>query len=301
MKRVSKKIRIILFLSIMVLTIVILQNKTDSNSVLPVFKTVEDKTNKCVPILMYHGFTKDDENVESQKVSAKKFESDMKYLYENKYNTIFAKDLSGNIPDKSVVITFDDGYLDNYEVALPILKKYNFKATIFIIGWSVGRDKMLDGQKKINPHFSWEQAKQLIESGLINIENHTYDLHSPEGTSYGYGDNCGLGLSRLKDETDDEYKKRIGQDIKKLKMDIKENLNYTSEVFAYPYGITDKLAVEVLKENGYVIALTTEDRIADILLDDLYLMPRLNVSNDIYVKGLLESELENEFIDQKSY
>ena len=71
----------------------------------------------------------------------------------------------------------DDGYRSNYTKAYPVLKEKNMKALISIIGWSVGRETMPGGIIPINPHCSWAELKEMQDSGLVEIGNHTYDMH----------------------------------------------------------------------------------------------------------------------------
>ncbi|MCL1900064.1 MAG: polysaccharide deacetylase family protein, partial [Promicromonosporaceae bacterium] len=79
-------------------------------------------------------------------VSSEKFERDMIYLKDNGYNTIFPEEMFG-ADEKSVVITFDDGYEDNYKNAFPILKDHGIKATIFLISNKIGEENMLNKEQ----------------------------------------------------------------------------------------------------------------------------------------------------------
>lgn len=91
---------------------------------------------------MYHAFNKTDDYLT---VSENRFEEQVKAMVESGYTPVFFQDLidyvdtEKQLPEKPVCITFDDGYLDNYTYAFPILKKYNCKATIFVIGSSIGK------------------------------------------------------------------------------------------------------------------------------------------------------------------
>ncbi len=128
-----------------------------------------------IPVLMYHDFgdvvaSKE----ESIKVSTQLFDEQIGYLLECGYVPITFKILKdyfdgvGGLPEKPIIITTDDGYLSNYLIAYPILEKYNVPATFFISTAYVGD---LD---TITPHFSWEEAQQMENSGLIDIQSHTH-------------------------------------------------------------------------------------------------------------------------------
>lgn len=129
-----------------------------------VINNQEKKSNKGkeIPVLYYHAV---DDNIwgnEELFVSPVEFEKQMKYLKQNSYNVITFDELDNvkNI-ENPVIITLDDGYEDNYTYAYPILKKYNFKATIFLITDAVDKDKFL----KIN------QIKEMRD--ILNFQSHT--------------------------------------------------------------------------------------------------------------------------------
>ncbi|MBQ3971791.1 MAG: polysaccharide deacetylase family protein, partial [Selenomonadaceae bacterium] len=121
-----------------------------------------------VMVLNYHKV--DDLDI-SLSVRPKDFDDQMRYLKENGYHTItpdeFYESLAGNfeLPENPVLITFDDGYEDNYRNAYPILRKYDFKATIFVISSFLGTKEH---------YFTWDQAREMAENG-ISIQSHTVD------------------------------------------------------------------------------------------------------------------------------
>ena len=79
---------------------------------------------------------------------------------------------------KPVVITFDDGYLSNYQYAYPILKETGMVATIFVIGATVGNTEHYKNTNyPITPHFTFQQGAEMVASGIISIQSHTYDMH----------------------------------------------------------------------------------------------------------------------------
>ena len=146
----------------------------------------------CIPAMMYHHVNREPED--SISISPENFEIQIKYLAEAGYRSLhlpeFFRYLKGwNIPEKLVLITFDDGYADNYIYAYPILKKYNMKATIFPITAFI-KDKIVK-RSSLMPNFdllmktpvtkgglddflSWEEMKEMGKSGLIDIQAHSH-------------------------------------------------------------------------------------------------------------------------------
>ena len=121
--------------------------------------------NVNVPVLMYHAVSDDLWGYWDLFVSPQTIEEELLYLQENGFDTIWFEDLS-HIEDyeKPVILTFDDGYDDNYTELFPLLQKYNAKATIFVIPKAIG-----------TPHkMTAEQIYELSRSGLVSIQSHTY-------------------------------------------------------------------------------------------------------------------------------
>src|SRR5690606_30523312 len=136
-----------------------------------------------VPVLMYHYITPqayNDQPNNNSIMNLEAFEEGMKYLYEQGYYTATLEELEQYVmgkkalPAKSVVITFDDGYQNNYVYAYPILKKYGFNATIFLIGSRIQPEtSVFDPAKK--SYLSFEEIKAA--SDVFEFHSHTYDLH----------------------------------------------------------------------------------------------------------------------------
>ena len=118
-----------------------------------------------VPVLMYHAVGDEIWGYSDLFVSAAGMEAQLQYLQENGYETIWFSDLSHiEEYEKPVILTFDDGYDDNYTVLYPLLEQYQVKATIFVIGNAMG-----------SPHkMTREQVYELAASGLVSIQSHTY-------------------------------------------------------------------------------------------------------------------------------
>ncbi len=208
--------------------------------------------NQGIPVLMYHS-VKDDKN-NPLVVQPELFKSQMKYLKDNNYTTLSMSDLynfvkyNKKVPKKSVVITFDDGYEDNFTNAYPILKDYNFKATIFII---------TDLCNQGGLYIKFPQMKEMINNG-IEIGSHTLD-HSK--------------LSKL------TYDEQV-YNLKQSKKVIDEKLGINCRYLSYPYGKYNKTTVNASKEAGYDMAFTTKGKWA-------YKSNGIYTLNRVYIGGLL--------------
>ena len=121
-----------------------------------------------IPVLNYHQINDTEKNALT--VNTEQFEAQMKYLADHGYTTITPADMldawegGAELPEKPVIITFDDGYLDNYNHAFPVLEKYHLKATIFLISDYVGT---------YPNYLTWSDIQDMDESGLIDFESHT--------------------------------------------------------------------------------------------------------------------------------
>ena len=134
-----------------------------------------------------------------------------------------ANDFKSKLPSKPILITFDDGYYSNYEYIYPILKKYNVKASIFVVTDKVGKE--IDGIK----YLGWNECLEMQESGLVEIYS-----HSKKHLFYDK-----LSVRKIRNDVVESYKiieKELG------KKDLK--------VFAYPYGAYTNETVRTLKNNG---------------------------------------------------
>ncbi len=187
-----------------------------------------------VPVLMYHHIQPQANAKELKQtalsVDSKMFDSQMQYLSQNGFTSIFANELINalisrqSLPEKSVVITIDDGYEDNFVYALPILEKYNLKANITLSSGLMNNSNML----------SWDEVNLLKATGLIYFINHTWSHHSVIRGSQG----------------------KISMEIDLAKKQIEENTGQTVNVFTYPYGEHNITAENTLREKGYIGAFT---------------------------------------------
>ena len=243
-------------------------------------KNITNDYEEKIPVLMYHHF--DDVSEFGAVVLKDEFIKQIDYIIKKGYNTITVKDLyeisigEKLLPKNSIVITSDDGYLSNYEFMYPELKKRNMEATIFVIG-----DEIYNADYNIQnnigvPKFNWSHAKEMVDSGLIDIQSHSHNSHhkvSIDNSNYQKG----AFSTPARGESLEDYKKRIDNDIKLGIKGIKENLGYTPIAFACPFGEFSNISEKVIKENGIKMSFTIKDGFLDIK-NNPYLIDRITVS-----------------------
>ena len=213
-----------------------------------------------VPVLMYHHIAPGGDN--STVISPELFRAHMAALKNAGYTALFPDDLSayvngaGPLPEKPVVITFDDGYLSSYEYAYPILKEYGLVGTIFVIGATVGNtEHYKDTNYPITPHFSFQQGAEMVASGVISLQSHTYDMH--QWAPYESTSRPRENILPLAGETAEEYRAALTADCQKIRQAIQEGTGEPNvHAIAYPSGKYNDLAEAVLLENGFDITFT---------------------------------------------
>ncbi|MDF2942355.1 MAG: polysaccharide deacetylase [Herbinix sp.] len=230
------------------LTISIVKNATELHAVSSMQQPI------CVPIMMYHQvkgnyFSKD-------VISPYEFESDLKYLKENNYNTITMTQLidyvyeGKELPQNPIILSFDDGYLSTYKNVFPLLQKYDMKIVLSIIG-KVTDDFSKVVDNNINyAHSSWNQIKEMNDSGLVEIQNHTYNLHKVCDGRYG----CG----QMANETISNYEKLMIEDVIILQEKIKLVTEKVPNTFTYPFGKYNDNTDTIIKKLGFKATLSVK-------------------------------------------
>jgi len=239
---------------------------TEEDKLEKIIQFFYEKHDVQIPILMYHNF---DYNITpdllSTTITPDEFEQQIKYLTSNGYTGITFTQLYNyvqgreKLPLKPFLITMDDGYYSNYQYAYPILKKYNTPGTIFIATAFMGQ------HPGMNRHFTWEEAKEMELSGIIQIQNHSR-YHGKHSTM-SYNDLVESVMNAQK-MIDDKLGKR------KIK------------VFAYPGGQFSDYTRKVLKQLGFDIQITDLNGIAS-RYSDLSDLKRISIEHNTTGKGII--------------
>ncbi len=236
-------------------------------SIFPLTKCSADSSGtEKIPILMYHGVLKGSKSIGKYIVSSDELEGDLQYLRDNGYTTILIQELIDHVkngtdlPEKPIILTFDDGYYNNYIYAYEICQRYNAKMVISLI---VKQTDIYSENGEVSTnysHITWEQAKEMLSSGLVEIQNHSYDLHSSNGRY--------VGITKAKWESPADYEIRVTSDIQKAQNRIIEMTGYTPTTFTYPFGLIDESAKNAIQKMGFEASLLVENKVALLDLDD---------------------------------
>ena len=252
-----------------------------------------DEISTQVPILMYHHLSEDVTN--SEMVSPEQFEAQIRALSEAGYTGVSFDELQAYVlrgeplPEKPVVITFDDGYESNYTLAYPILQKYGMKAAIFAIGVSFGKDHYKDTDHAITPHFGAAEAAEMAASGLVSIQSHTYDMH--QWPPYESGSAVRENILPLPGESEEAYVQALTEDFTRSRALLEDATGLPVDVLAYPAGQYSTLAQVTLQSLGVHVTLSTNPGVNTVvrgLPQTLYAMLRFGITEDVTPEALLD-------------
>lgn len=228
---------------------------------LPGYTPVESaKESQPVPVLLYHRFA--DTPADSMTVGTAVFASQLKYLRERGYAVVPLRQLVGcrlgkaePPPPRSVAITADDGHRSVYTEMFPLIKQYRIPVTLFIYPSAISNAPYA---------LTWAQLKELQETGLFEIQSHTY-----------WHPNFRKEKKQL---TPAEYKKFLKMQLAKSKEQLEKNLGIKVDMLAWPFGIYDEELARQASETGYVAAFTIERRHVNSS-DSIMTLPRYLLTN----------------------
>lgn len=227
---------------------------------------------KAVPVLLYHEVADYADVDPLLFTTLDQFRQHMIAISGAGYQTITFDDYYNHItfgtplPEKPIIITFDDGYLGNYLYAFPVLKALGMKATIFVITDSVENDNVTF------PHFSWAQAREMVDSGLISIQSHTRSHQD---------------LATL------ELRHALGEMVTSRNA-IERNLGVECRYLAFPYGSYNDDIYWLARMAGYYMTVKVTDSGVNYPADGNIPLTRLTVSGDQYWGEVLQMIEANE-------
>jgi len=240
-----------------------------------------------LPVIMYHSILKDPERAGSYVVSPETVENDFKFLKDKGYTSVLPAELfemikkGDSLPQKPVMITFDDGFLNNLTYVLPLLEKYDLKAVVSVVGSYSECFSLRPDPNPAYAHLSWDDITELTAGGRVEIGNHSYDMHKKQERK---------GTKRMLGEDESEYYRALVCDIGATQSLLEENCGIVPTTFAFPYGAMSDEALPILQEMGFTVLLTCTEKVNMINPDpqQLVILGRFNRPSGITTQKFMK-------------
>ena len=231
-----------------------------------------------MPVLMYHHMVPEGQDCNAMTITPGKFRADLDIILAKGYTPVLPGELAAGapLPEKPILITFDDGYRSNYDLVYPILREYGVKACISII--------VLMPDLPTDNFCTWEQLREMTDSGLVEVGSHSYRLHNLGEDKGNYEKDGTNGVERRPGESDGDFQARVLDDIQKSHDRIAAELGSVT-CFAYPFGCTDPDA-KALVDALFPVSLMTVPQCED-LAKGLHDLPRYAVHMETNLADLL--------------
>lgn len=249
-------------------------------------------SNVVLPIIMYHQFTQSAGNCGKYVVTAAQFEADLLYLKQEGYHSITVAQLLAYVeigralPEKPIILTIDDGFASIYSYVFPLLQKHDMCAVVSLVGSLTELASQTDDHNPRYSYLTWAEAKEMADSGYVELQNHSWDLHKSV--------NGREGAKKKRGESAENYQLFLSEDLRQMQESTKEKTGYSPTAFAYPFGAWSAESPKILKQLGFKAAFTCEEKLNTIDLtqqDWLFRLRRFNrahgKSSEAFFKAIL--------------
>ena len=259
-----------------------------------------DQNDNEFTILSYHEIALKSETLDSTyAVTPSNFEGQIHWLIENGYHFIGVDDIlkyrkaSKPLPEKAVLITFDDGYQSVYANAFPVLKKYKIPSVIALVGSWLKNEKRVDFSGHMidrSKFLSQAQIKEMVGSGLVEVASHSYLFHEGiQGNPQGNQEpaiTTRLWFNDTKTYEDDKsYQQRIYNDLLENNVFLERYTGQKPRVMVWPYGHYNIEVRRIAERLGMPIGLTLDDG-SNTRLTPLWGLRRILVEGQMSLKDL---------------
>lgn len=223
-----------------------------------------------LPILMYHSVLSSKSGVYF--VSPEALEQDVRELKKRGYESVTIAEVKrflrgkGTLPEKPILLTFDDGHYNNLFYALEILKKYDFTAVLHVIGCFTEYSSTHEKDHPEYSHLTWEEIGEIARSGAFEIGSHSYAMHSYKPR---------FGIKRMEGESIEDYERALREDTLKLEKNLLEKSGVIPVSYAYPFGAYDGESERILRSLGYDAIFTCYERVNTLKFGDEKKLARL--------------------------
>lgn len=248
----------------------------------------------ALPIVMYHQVMSNDRRAGRYIISVSQLEEDLKYLKKQGYTTVDTRDIidyvynGAALPEKCLMLTFDDGFESLYALVAPLLEKYDLCCVASVIGKVADMFSENEDHNLSYSYLTWDEIATLSEGDTVEIHNHSYDMHSNIS-----GKRKGMG--RLSSESDGEYLRAVREDIELCSQRLEQTTGCSPCAVVYPFGRYNSLLEGLVKDMGFKVSLVCEERINTLVRgepDSLFRLGRYNrpagISSERFFEGLLE-------------
>ncbi len=247
-----KRITAILFLGIML-------------AAFPVVYGADRHETVTLPIVMYHHISPETKRLGKYVITPDEFEQDLQYLKENGYESISSEQLQqwmdgkGSLPEKPVMITFDDGYESTAVYACPLLEQYGMHGIVAVIG-SVATQYTENPDHNLGySHMSWEAVAELDSGSVMEVQYHTNNMHKLKPRK---------GCSKMSGENPEDYKRILKEDIDTFQSLFVKNTGHESNVLVLPFGIYSQETLDLASQMGFRMVFTCIEKVNSISEND---------------------------------
>ena len=237
-----------------------------SGRILPAVRALSVPKEVKMPVLMYHSIHSNPKKAGDYVITPEALEQDLQYLQQQGYTTVVMSDVIAYVqqgtplPEKPVMLTFDDGYYNNYRNAYPLLQKYGMQAVLSPVGTLVEQFTETDDPEE---HEVWSyctsgELQEMAASGVVEIQNHSYDFHELTPRR---------GCLRKSGEDEATYRNIFFEDTRKAQ-ELFRSIGISPPVcYTYPYGARNAETDALVQEYGFVASLSCEEGITCITRD----------------------------------
>lgn len=260
-------------------------------------------------ILTYHEVQADSQSlIPNYAISVDQFKLHIDWLKKNGYHFVNVDQVLAAqkglkpLKEKSVLLTFDDGYASFYQSVFPILEQYQIPALLSVVGAWLSPDlnqSVQFGDSKIprNQLVTWQQLQQMQSSGWVEIGSHSYDLHhgilgNPQGNTQPAATTRLYNPTKNSYESDRDYEQRIQKDLAKNNQLFKQHGIKSPRVMAWPYGRYNQQSMQIAQKAGMPLSLTLDDLSPPKQLQQQYVQGQLN--RVLIQSDTTTADLENE-------
>jgi biofilm PGA synthesis lipoprotein PgaB len=279
---------------------------------LPVLSSARDRGE--LTILSYHEISdKAGALTPAYAVTPTNFLRQMDWLRNHGYRFVGIDDLLASragkrpLPDKAVLVTFDDAYQSVFVHAWPVLKMFRIPATVSVVGSWLEAKESVDFDGKPRPRaamISWDALREMVQSGLVEVGSHSWDLHrgivaNPQGNLQPAATSRRWLPERNRHEDEASYRRRIEADLSRSVAEIRKRTGKAPRVIAWPYGRYNTTTVAIAERLGLQVGLTLLDG-ANLPDTPLHALRRLIVEGELALPGFARQmeERENDLADE---